>query len=448
MQTKYLLTLLKTINMEHFSLIATREYLNKIGNKSFILMTLLLPILLSGITFLISFLSSVNNDTSKNISVVDNTGYIYQKLDSSTDIIYDLIDDATIDEAKEISRNKSDYGLLYINNFDSPEEIAESIMFISETSPSFTVLNKLESQLESILTDENFRILGIDINQINSSKIIVNLFQESFDGEETTRLDGIVKLGFGFALGMLLYFFIFAYGSMIMMSVMEEKTSRIVEIIISSVKPFNLMTGKIIGVSLAGLTQVLIWGVMFSVFSYFFSTYFGISASSSSGEIILSTEEADAISSSALEMISAFMNLPLTNIFFAFIIYFIGGYFLYASIFAAIGASIDNQADAQQFMLPITLIIIIGLYVGVLTVPEDPNGIVAQIFSYIPFTSPIVMLMRIPHGVPLYEQILSVTILFSSVLLIVWISAKIYRIGILMYGKKITYGEMIKWLRS
>ena len=448
MQTKYLLTLLKTINMEHFSLIATREYLNKIGNKSFILMTLLLPILLSGITFLLSFLSSVNNDTSKNISVVDNTGYIYQKLDSSTDIIYDIIDDATIDEAKEISRNKSDYGLLYINNFDSPEEIAESIMFISETSPSFTVLNKLESQLESILTDENFRILGIDINQINSSKIIVNLFQESFDGEETTRLDGIVKLGFGVALGMLLYFFIFAYGSMIMMSVMEEKTSRIVEIIISSVKPFNLMTGKIIGVSLAGLTQVLIWGVMFSVFSYFFSTYFGISASSSSGEIILSTEEADAISSSALEMISAFMNLPLTNIFFAFIIYFIGGYFLYASIFAAIGAAIDNQADAQQFMLPITLIIIIGLYVGVLTVPEDPNGIVAQIFSYIPFTSPIVMLMRIPHGVPLYEQILSVTILFSSVLLIVWISAKIYRIGILMYGKKITYGEMIKWLRS
>ena len=445
---KYLLTLLKTINMEHFSLIATREYLNKIGNKSFILMTLLLPILFSGITFLLSFLSSVNNDTSKNISVVDNTGYIYQKLDSSTDIIYDLIDDATIDEAKEISRNKSDYGLLYINNFDSPEEIAESIMFISETSPSFTVLNKLESQLESILTDENFRILGIDINQINSSKIIVNLFQESFDGEETTRLDGIVKLGFGFVLGMLLYFFIFAYGSMIMMSVMEEKTSRIVEIIISSVKPFNLMTGKIIGVSLAALTQVLIWGVMFSVFSYFFSTYFGISASSSSGEIILSTDEADAISSFALEMISAFMNLPLTNIFFAFIIYFIGGYFLYASIFAAIGAAIDNQADAQQFMLPITLIVIIGLYVGMLTVPEDPNGIVAQIFSYIPFTSPIVMLMRIPHGVPLYEQILSVTILFSSVLLIVWISAKIYRIGILMYGKKITYGEMIKWLRS
>src|SRR5210317_1987144 len=208
------------------------------------------------------------------------------------------------------------------------------------------------------------------------------------------------------------------------------------------------MTGKIIGVSLAGLTQVLIWCVMFSVFSYFFSTYFGISASSSSGEIILSTDEADAISSFALEMISAFMNLPLTNIFFAFIMYFIGGYFLYASIFAAIGAAIDNQADAQQFMMPITILVIVALYVGILTVPEDPNGIVAQIFSYFPFTSPIVMLMRIPNGVPIYEQIISLTILFSTVVFMIWIAAKVYRIGILMYGKKLTYGEIIKWLRS
>ena len=434
--------------MEHFSIITTREYLNKIANKSFIMMTLLLPIILAGLTFLLSFLTSVNNDSSKTISVVDNTGYIYQNLDSSDDIIYDLITDSSLDDAKEISRNNSDYGLLYISDFDTPQEIAESIVFISEDSPSLSIINRVESQLETILTNENFRLIGIDINEVNSSTIYIDLFQESFDGEETTRIDGLVKLIFGFFLGILLYFFIFAYGSMIMMSVMEEKTNRIIEIIISSVKPFHLMTGKIIGVSLAALTQVLIWGVMFFVFSYLFSTFFGISTSYDTGDLILSTQDNSGLSSFTLEMISAFMNLPLTNIFFAFIIYFIGGYFLYASIFAAIGAAIDNQADAQQFMLPITLIVIIGLYVGMLTVPEDPNGIVAQIFSYIPFTSPIVMLMRIPHGVPLYEQILSVTILFSSVLLILWISAKIYRIGILMYGKKITYGEMIKWLRS
>jgi ABC-2 type transport system permease protein len=434
--------------MEHFSIITTREYLNKIGNKSFILMTLLLPIILAGLTFLISFLTSINNDSSKTISVVDNSGYIYQNLDSSNDITYNLIIDSSLDEAKEISRNNSDYGLLYITDFDTPEEIAESIVFISEDSPSLTILNRVESQLETILTNENFRLIGIDVNEINSSTIYINLFQESFDGEETTRIDGLVKLIFGFFLGFLLYFFIFAYGSMIMMSVMEEKTNRIIEIIISSVKPFHLMTGKIMGVSLAALTQVLIWGVMFFVFSYIFSTVFGISTSYNTGDLILSTEGNTGLSSFALEMISAFMNLPLTNIFIAFIMYFLGGYFLYASIFAAIGAAIDNQADAQQFMMPITLLVIIALYVGILTVPEDPNGIVAQIFSYFPFTSPIVMLMRIPNGVPIYEQIISLTILFSSVVFMIWIAAKVYRIGILMYGKKLTYGEIIKWLRS
>lgn len=434
--------------MEHFSIITTREYLNKIGNKSFILMTLLLPIFLAGITFLLSFLSSINNDSSKTISVVDNTGYIYQKLDSSDDIIYDLIIDSSLDEAKKISRNNSDYGLLYITDFDTPEEIAESIIFISEDSPSLSIIDRIESQLETILTNENFKRIGIDVNEINSSTIYINLFQESFEGEETTRVDGVVKLIFGFFLGFLLYFFIFAYGSMIMMSVMEEKTNRIIEIIISSVKPFHLMTGKIIGVSLAALTQVLIWGTMFFVFSYIFSSFFGISTSYNTGDLILSTEGDAGLSSFALEMISAFMSLPLTNIFIAFIMYFLGGYFLYASIFAAIGAAIDNQADAQQFMMPITILVIVALYVGILTVPEDPNGIVAQIFSYFPFTSPIVMLMRIPNGVPIYEQIISLTILFSTVVFMIWIAAKVYRIGILMYGKKLTYGEIIKWLRS
>ena len=434
--------------MEHFSIITTREYLNKIGNKSFILMTLLLPIILAGLTFLLSFLSSVNNDSSKTISVVVNTGYIYQNLDSSDDIIYDLIIDSSLDKAKEISRNNSDYGLLYITDFDTPEEIAESIVFISEDSPSLSIISRVESQLETILTNENFRLTGIDVNEVNSSKIYINLFQESFDGKETTRVDGLVKLMFGFFLGLLLYFFIFAYGGMIMMSVMEEKTNRIIEIIISSVKPFHLMTGKIIGVSLAALTQVLIWGAMFFVFSYIFSVVFGISTSYETGDLILSTEGNNGLSSFALEMISAFMNLPLTNILIAFIMYFLGGYFLYASMFAAVGAAIDNQADAQQFMLPVTLLVIIALYVGILTVPEDPNGIVAQIFSYIPFTSPILMLMRIPNGVPVYEQILSLTVLYSSVVFMIWIGAKIYRIGILMYGKKVTYGELIKWLRS
>tara|TARA_B100001996_G_scaffold75026_2_gene55404 strand:- start:2611 stop:3915 length:1305 start_codon:yes stop_codon:yes gene_type:complete len=433
--------------MGKFTLITSREYLNKITNKTFILSTLLTPLFIAGIVFFIGWLTSVNNERIKIISVVDNTGYIYDKLKSSNSIKYELLGDFSLEEARIISDTKSDYGLLYINNLESPKSIADSISFISEEASSLTIINNIESQLEKILTNENFKIEGIDIEKINSKKIYVNLLQETFQGEKTTKSDGLVKYIFGFVLGMLLYMFIFVYGSMIMMSVIEEKTNRIIEIVVSSVKPFYLMTGKIIGTSLAGLTQFIVWGVLFFIFTSIISSIFGISSTYEDSQIVLNASQDSAVSSAALGMISAFINLPLTNIMIAFVLYFLGGYLLYASIFAAIGAAVDNQTDAQQFLMPITIILIVALYVGMLTVPEDPNGIVAQIFSFVPLTSPIVMMMRIPHGVPLIEQIISVLILFLSVILIIWIAAKIYRIGILMYGKKPSYKELIKWLK-
>ena len=436
--------------MGHFTLITTREYLNKITNKTFILSTFLTPLLIVGLIFFIGYLSNLNNETVKNISVIDETGIVYEKLKSSKFLKYDLIQNLSLEKARIFSKNKSDYGLVYIPNLISPNAIADSISFISEDSPSFTIINNLESQLEKILTNENFKIEGLDINEINESKVYVNLFQETFEGEKTTKTDGLVKLIFGMVLGMLLYIFIFAYGSMIMMSVIEEKTNRIIEIVISSVKPFELMTGKIIGTSLAGLTQFIVWGVLFFVFSTIVSSLFGITSipgNPSDAQVMLSASEGSGISSDSLEIISAFINLPLTNILVAFVLYFLGGYLLYASIFAAIGAAVDNQTDAQQFLMPITIILIVALYVGILTVPEDPNGIVAQIFSFIPLTSPVVMMMRIPYGVPVFEQIISVLILFLSVILIIWIAAKIYRIGILMYGKKPSYKELMKWLK-
>lgn len=436
--------------MRHFTLITTREYLNKITNKTFILSTFLTPLFIVGLIFFLGYLSSLNNETVKNISVVDETGFVYEKLNSSEFLKYNLLENLSFEDAKIISETKSDYGLIYIPNLVSPKAIAESISFISEDSPSFTLINNIETQLERILTGKNFKIEGLDINQINNSKVYVSLFQETFEGEKTTKTDGFLKLFFGMFLGMLLYIFIFAYGSMIMMSVIEEKTNRIVEIVISSVKPFQLMTGKIIGTSLAGLTQFIVWGFLFFVFSTIVTSIFGITSMPSNAgnaSIMLSASQDSGISSDSLEMIAAFINLPLTNILIAFLFYFLGGYLLYSSIFAAIGAAVDNQTDAQQFLMPITIILIVALYAGILTVPEDPNGIVAQIFSFIPLTSPIVMMMRIPHGVPIFEQIISITILFLSVILIIWIAAKIYRIGILMYGKKPSYKELIKWLK-
>ncbi|MAU25256.1 MAG: ABC transporter permease [Flavobacteriaceae bacterium] len=433
--------------MGHLGLIIEREYLNKVTNKSFILATFLTPLIIVGFSLLIGYLTSVNNDAVKNISVVDQTGYFTNSLTNSDDLIFHFINDFDLEEAKLISKTKSDYGLLFIPYYDDLNQIADSIMFISEDAPSISIISRIEGKIERLLTNRNFEKVGLDLDKINKSKININLYQESFEGEETTKMDGIIKLIFGMILGMLLYIFIFAYGSMIMMSVIEEKTSRIVEIMISSVKPFQLMMGKILGTSLAGLTQFLVWTILIVMFSYLMTAIFGIETSTQNSELLLSSSGNMSMNTEALDMISAFIDLPLTNIFVAFLIYFIGGYLLYASLFAAIGAAVDNQTDAQQFVMPITIILVLALYVGIFTVPEDPNGTVAIIFSYIPFTSPVVMLMRIPNGAPIYEQIISIIILYLTFTLCIWVAAKIYRVGILMYGKKPSYKELIKWLK-
>ena len=433
--------------MRHLRLITEREYLNKVTNKSFILATFLTPLIITGFIMLLVYLMSVNNDTVKVISVVDNTGYFTNSLVSSDDLKFEFINDFDLEEAKLISKTKADYGLLYIPNYRDLNQIADSTMFISEDSPSLSIISRIEGRLEKVLTNKNFENAGLDIEKINKSKIYINLYQESFEGEETTKMDGLVKVIFGMILGMLLYIFIFAYGSMIMMSVIEEKTSRIIEVMISSVKPFQLMMGKILGTSLAGLTQFLVWGLLLMMFSYLMISAFGIESTTQNNELLLNSSGNMTMNQEALDMISAFISLPLLNILIAFLLYFLGGYLLYSSLFAAIGAAVDNQTDAQQFVMPLTIILILALYAGLLTVPEDPNGTVSILLSHIPFTSPVVMLMRIPYGVPVYEQIISIIILYLTFVLCIWLAAKIYRVGILMYGKKPSVKELIKWLK-
>ena len=433
--------------MGHLRLITEREYLNKVTNKSFILATFLTPLIITGFIMLLVYLMSVNNDTVKVISVVDNTGYFTNSLVSSDDLKFEFINDFDLEEAKLISKTKADYGLLYIPNYRDLNQIADSTMFISEDAPSISIISRIEGRIEKVLTNKNFENVGIDIEKINKSKIYINLYQESFEGEETTKMDGIIKISFGMFLGTLLYIFIFAYGSMIMMSVIEEKTSRIVEIMISSVKPFQLMMGKILGTSLAGLTQFLVWTILIMMFVFIITAIFGIELTTQNNELLLNSSGNMTMNQEALDMISAFISLPLLNILIAFLLYFLGGYLLYASLFAAIGAAVDNQTDAQQFVMPLTIILILALYAGMLTVPEDPNGTVSILLSHIPFTSPVVMLMRIPYGVPIYEQIISIIILYLTFMLCIWVAAKIYRVGILMYGKKPSYKELIKWLK-
>jgi len=235
---------------------------------------------------------------------------------------------------------------------------------------------------------------------------------------------------------------------MIMRSVIEEKTSRIIEVIISSVKPVQLMLGKIIGTSLVGITQVVIWIILGSVMIVVISLIFGIDVAQMSMSQQEMLQQGVAVDiDKPQQFMNAFLNLPLTNLIIAFILFFISGYLLYSSLYAAIGAAVDNETDTQQFIMPIILPLILAVYVGGFTVIEDPHGTVSTVFSFIPFTSPVVMLMRIPFGVPLWQQGLSLLILIGTFMFTVWFAAKIYRVGILMYGKKPSYKEIIKWIR-
>ena len=434
--------------MNHTRLIIEREYLTQVKNKKFIIITLLIPFLIVGGGLFISFLANYNSDSIKNISVVDNSGVLENSLLSSETITFSFLEDLNEEEAKLISQDRNDDGLIFIPKIESATNIdyvalSESIKFISEEAPTITMINSIESKLEEILTNLNYTSVGLDVNTIEESKIYLSIFQESFEGEETTKIDSGMKVIFGLILGLLLYMFVFIYGSMILRSVLEEKTSRIVEIIISSVKPTQLMLGKIIGTSLVAFTQIFIWIALSLAISTLASSFMGVS-SSELNSVDLNDAQVASVLDSAL---TAIFNLPLLNILIAFILFFISGLFLYGSLFAAVGAAVDSETDANQFMLPLSMPLIIGLYVGMFTVQEDPSGTIPTIFSHIPFTSPIVMMMRIPYGVPIYEQLISLSILVATFFAIVWFAAKIYRVGILMYGQKPSYKDLYKWLK-
>ncbi len=436
--------------MNHLPLIIKREYLSKVKNKSFIIMTILSPIIMIAFISVVAYLSQLNNDKVRTISILDESGKVATIFENTENTTYNKLDGMSLEDAKTLVTETSGYGLLHIQNKESVEGISKSIRFYSEESPSLTVISNLENKLERRLTLMNYKDVGIDVEKIEASKVRVDIFQENFAGETSSKTDSVIKLIFGGAAGYLLFMFIIIYGNMIMRSVIEEKTSRIIEVIISSVKPVQLMLGKIIGTSLAGLTQFAIWLILGSVLLMVVSSIFGIDMAEMQTPQQAALQQAmenPEVNGKIQDIMQGFFNLPLTNLIIAFILFFISGYLLYSSLYAAIGAAVDNETDTQQFMLPIIIPLILAVYIGIFTVIEDPHGTVSTIFSFIPFTSPVVMLMRIPFGVPIWQQLLSLALLIGTFIFTVWIAAKIYRVGILMYGKKPTYKELIKWIR-
>ncbi len=436
--------------MNHLPLIIKREYLTKVKNKSFIIMTVLSPIIMIALVSLVAYLSQLNKEKIRTISVLDQSGLVQDIFKSNAYTTYSILSDMPLEEAKLLSKKTNSYGLLYIQSFTSINDVSKHIAFFSEESPSLSLISDLENKLETRLTRLKMEQNNIDIAQIDASKMRVDILQESFEGKKTSKADSLVKLIFGIAIGYLLFMFIIIYGNMIMRSVIEEKTSRIIEVIISSVKPVQLMLGKIIGTSLAGITQFVIWLIFGGLLMTVVSLVLGVSFSNTplaQEQLVEMAHQSNDFNFYFESFKVALRSLPLINITFAFILFFIGGYLLYSSLYAAIGAAVDNETDTQQFMMPVIMPLMLAVYIGIFTVIEDPHGTISTVFSFVPFTSPVVMLMRIPFGVPLWQQLVSLLLLIATFLLVVWFAAKIYRVGILMYGKKPSYKEILKWIK-
>ena len=433
--------------MNILKLIVKREFIAKVRNKSFIVLTFLSPLLMLGFAIFVGYLASMKPN-QKTIAVHDESGFFTKDFKSSD--TYKYIDFSTIPlkTLKDSVLAESFEGIISIPKAEDLQSLSTNITYISNDSPSLDFTSDVEQVIAKKITANNFQKIGIDTTTIAKAKANVDIKLQKANGENTVKGLNALKIGIGFGFGYLIMMFIIIYGNTVMRSVIEEKTNRIIEIIISSVQPFTLMMGKIIGNALAGLLQFAIWAIVGGALFFVLSAVFGVQLGATSQ---LQTQAMAGANPELMQMIQTYLNeilkLPLLTTLIGFVMYFIGGYFLYSSIYAAIGAAVDSETDSQQFMLPIILPLMLAVYVGFFSVLNDPHGTVAVVFSMIPFTSPIVMMMRMPFGVPWHQVLISLTILFATFTATVWFAAKIYRIGILMYGKKPTYKELYKWLK-
>ncbi|MDC6386529.1 ABC transporter permease [Flagellimonas taeanensis] len=439
-------------------LIIKREYLAKVRNRSFIVMTILSPLLIVGMIVLIAYLAKINDDEVRVVSVLNESSYFEDGFTSSRNISYVYLDQISVEAAKDSTASMGYYGLLHIPSGGSIENVARQAHLYTKDNPNTTVTQQLEGIFQKQLRQDRLEKLGVSSEQFSEVEKPFGLNLSTFEGEKSLKGINEIKAFIGGGFGYAIMMFIIIYGGFVMRSVIEEKTSRIIEVIISSVKPFQLMLGKIIGTSLAGITQFTIWIISASILLMLAVLLLGLDLGAMMGDAPLPSEtmggmsQFTAMDSEMMMYAKEVFDIPWGLLIISFFIYFVLGYLIYSSIYAAIGAAVDNETDTQQFIFPIIMPLMLGIYVGFFSVFSNPNGPIAVAFSLFPLTSPIVMLMRLPGGigqggVPLWQLLLSISLLIVTFLGIVSLAAKIYRVGILMYGKKPTYKELMKWLR-
>lgn len=412
-------------------------------------MTFLTPLLFVGIIILPTWIATLQDSTEKNIVVIDRTD-IYKNVLVSNDIYtFDFVDKPVENVREENAKNKEFTALLVITNDLAKNPKAATLY--SEKQLNVELRSYISNLLSKQVEEQKLAAYNIpDLKEmIESSKanLEISTIKWGVDGEET-EASAEMALIIGMIAAMLIYMFIIMYGTQVMNGVMQEKANRIVEVIVSSVRPFELMMGKIIGIALVGLTQFLMWVVltfiMLSIGSLFISGSIDVSAMTEMTQMGgVSMSEMETQAADFMKMISSFNWLQIGILF---VVYFLGGYLLYASLFAAIGSAVDNETDANQFTMPITLPIILAIFAALYSV-RSPESSFAFWFSIIPFTSPVVMMVRLPFDVAAWEIALSIVVLVLSFVGTTWLAGKIYRTGILMYGKKITWKELWKWIK-
>lgn len=431
--------------MKKIRLIILREYITRVRKKSFIVMTILGPLIFGGIVIVPAWLASQESSGQKIIAVVDESGLFAGNFQNEGDdnIIYEYVQEPVEEIKSEIS-NGYRYGLLYIPTLDLNDP--KGITLFAEGSPSLATISDIRQKLQEIIKDIKLERSSISKATLANldTKVTINTINLQEDGSEQQGSSGVSSI-VGYISAFLIYGFIFLYGAQVMRGVIEEKSNRIVEVIVSSVKPFQLMLGKIIGVASVGLTQFLLWIILTSTVAFIafsiFQPDFDPTQTSAIAHQIPASEQAETV----VQVKDALDTINVPFIVSCFLFYFLGGYLLYGALFAAIGSAADSDTDTQQFMLPIAGPLIFSI-VTLASVLNEPDGSMAFWLSVIPFTSPVTMMMRIPFGVPAWQLILSMLLLVGGFILTTWIASRIYRIGILTYGSKVNYKTLGKWL--
>ncbi len=450
--------------MSKTSIIIQREYTSRVKKKSFIIMTILTPLLFAGLMVIPALIMDSDDKDFKKIAVIEDGSDLFTNVIPNTEFMeFDYLGDAGIESLKDTFEEAGYYGILYIS--PTVVNVPNAIQLISAKQPPLNVTEHIERSLEKYIETEKmaqYEIENLDeILKSVQTNVKVQTIRINESGETKETNTGIA-MALAYIGAFMMYMIVILYGVQVMRGVFEEKNNRIVEVIISSVKPVQLMMGKIIGIALVGLTQFAIWilltfGIVFVVKGLIIPENNTQLTEMVSQNVMQQSPEAAAILENSttgnisdnpefVRLYNNIMNFNWPLVIISFIFYFIFGYLLYASIFAAIGSAVDSETDTQQFMFPVMLPIILGLFIAMGTM-QNPESSLSFWGSMIPFTSPIVMMARIPFEVPIWEIVLSIAILAATFFGFVYLAAKIYRIGILMYGKKVSYKEMIKWIR-